>query len=166
MSNKRIPEVTAECNCKKVEIEFIELDPNFIACHCKSCQDFHSGSGFGAHCNDVKILKGGKSITKFSTEKAVWHFCTTCGTRLYYRFKDSVWKNKNNKYCVSVGILSQSLDDELEMVREAFIDKKPSYYSFKEKTEKLTTAETFELYEKMSQRSTDVFDLELESCTG
>ncbi len=52
------------------------------------------------------------------------------------------------------------------MVREAFIDGQPSYYSFKEKTERLTNAETLELYQEMSQKNTDSFHLELESCTG
>ncbi len=63
MRTDRISEIMVECLCKKVKLNLIGLNPEFVACHCGTCQFLHAGPGFGAHCNDVKILGGGEFIT-------------------------------------------------------------------------------------------------------
>jgi len=177
MSNERAATFHAKCLCKKVQLEIIGLDPNFTACHCNTCQYLHSGPGFGASCNDIKISKGKEFIKEFhsKTDKAhmkrfleehgvekvsesdipdymaVWHFCSECGTKLYYRLEDAIWNNKNDQYIASVGFLYEAGQKDLTMKTEAFFDEKPHHYSFKEKTKRLSTDETYEKYIRMSQ---------------
>ncbi|MCU7929140.1 MAG: hypothetical protein KZQ97_22300 [Candidatus Thiodiazotropha sp. (ex Dulcina madagascariensis)] len=180
MSIQRASNFSAECICKKVRLEIIGLNPNFTVCHCSTCQYLHAGPGFGASCNDIKILDGEEHIKKFFTKIdkkrtqrflaehgiaqieepdipeyfSVWHFCAECGTKLYYRFEDSVWKNKCDQYVASVGFLHESGLKNLKMETEAYLDKKPYYYSFKEKTTALSEDETHKKYIRMSK----VFD--------
>jgi len=163
MSNERIPKVTVNCECKRIELEIYELNPEFIVCHCELCQLLHAGPGFGAHCNGVKVVNGAEYITMYKSDKvpmAVWHFCSVCGTKLFFKFDDDLWENKNDKYALSVGALqgnekSKEISKQLKMVREAYHDEaiKPHYYNFKENTEKLSIEKTAEYYKQLSQTS-------------
>ena len=165
MSTERISEVTVNCECNAVELEIYGLNPEFIVCHCELCQLLHAGPGFGAHCNGVKIVNGAEFITMYKSDRvpmAVWHFCSQCGTKLFFKFDDDMWKNENDQYVLSVGALhgneaSKEIAKELTMVREAFCDDdmKPRYYNFKEDTEKLSKEETAEYYRRLSQTDND-----------
>ena len=64
MSSERIPKVTTKCNCNSVVLEISGINPGFTACHCSTCQFIHSGPGFGARCNDVKIVQGAELVKK------------------------------------------------------------------------------------------------------
>lgn len=166
MSDKRIQKVTVNCDCKNVELEILGLNQEFIVCHCQLCQLLHAGPGFGVHFNDVKILKGEEFIKKYESDKvpvAVWHFCAECGTKLYFRFYDELWKNKNDQNVLSVGVLqgnksSKEVAGKLTMVSEAFYNDKPHYYSFNEKTDHLSTERTIQKYVEMSQASSAEWD--------
>ena len=147
MSSQRIPKVTAKCCCQKVALEIYELDPGFTACHCSTCQFIHSGPGFGARCNDVKIVQGAEVIKKYRPAAwATWHFCGNCGTRLHYKFEDEAWKSKHDRYVVSVGLLYEAGVKQFKMVNEVSYDEKPPYYCFAGHREKYTTSETYVQY--------------------
>lgn len=84
---QRIPAVTVNCDCNNVVLEAYELDPDFIFCQCELCQLVHAGPGFGAHCNGIKIMAGAEYITIYKSQRvpmAAWHFCSRCGTKLYF----------------------------------------------------------------------------------
>lgn len=165
MPDDRISKVTINCECNKVELEVYDLNPRFIVCHCELCQLLHAGPGFGAHCNGVKIISGAEFITMYKSDKvpmAVWHFCSVCGTKLFFKFDDDIWKNKNDKYVLSVGALhgnesSKEIAKQMKMVHEAFCDDdmKPVYYNFQEKTRKLSKEETAEYYKKLSETAVE-----------
>ena len=73
-----------------------------------------------------------------SSDWAERGFCNKCGSHLFYRLKES------KQHMVPVGLF----DDQQHLVFESqvFIDKKPPYYSFSNKTENMTEAEIFEMY--------------------
>ena len=159
MPTQRIPAVTVNCDCNNVVLEAYELDPDFIVCHCELCQLVHAGPGFGAHCNGIKIVEGAEYITLYKSQRvpmAAWHFCSRCGSKLYFTFDDDVWRSPHDKYVLSVGTLhgneaSKAVAGKMRMTREAFYDLKPDYYTFQEPTERLSTEETAEYYKAKSQ---------------
>lgn len=153
MSSERISKVTAKCCCNKVVLEISGVDPEFTACHCSTCQYIHSGPGFGAKCNDVKIVKGAELVTGYKPAIwATWHFCSNCGTRLHYKFADDVWKSKEDRYVVSVGLLYEAGVNNFNMFKEVSYDEKPPYYCFAGNRPRLTTSETYVLYALESQK--------------
>ena len=65
-------------------------------------------------------------------------FCSKCGTHLFYRLKES------RQHMVPVGLLED--DERLTFESQVFIDAKPSFYEFSNKTEDMTGAELFAKY--------------------
>ncbi len=145
MWNERKPEIIASCHCKKVVLKLINLDPRFTVCHCGTCQLIHNGPWYGANCNDIKIIDGKEYVGEFSIAHGErdkncnipnacteWHFCSECGSRLYYSLNDKMLKNTDDQYIVSIGMLHQICEEDLIMENEFFFDMKPDYYSFHE----------------------------------
>ncbi|MCB2228800.1 MAG: GFA family protein [Desulfarculaceae bacterium] len=153
MAEQKIPKVTATCRCKGVVLEAYDVAPGFTACHCATCQFIHSGPGFGASCNDVKIVKGAELVKAYKPATwATWHFCGKCGTRLHYKFEKELWKSKENSCVVSVGLLYEAGVDNFKMINEVSYDEKPPYYTFAGQRPKLTTSQTYALYALESQK--------------
>ncbi len=147
MPDQRISKVTAKCLCKSVVLEVHELATGFTTCDCSTCQYIHSGPGFGASCNDVKIVQGAELIKSYKPAAwATWNFCSKCGTRLHYQFDEEVWKSKQNRFVVSVGLLYEAGIDKFKMINEVSYDEKPPYYCFAGQRPKLSTSETYALY--------------------
>jgi hypothetical protein len=87
-------------------------------------------------CEGDVNFEGSENISVFSSsEWAERGFCSKCGTHLFYRLKEG------NYYALPVGLL----DDEESFVLEQqiFIDEKPSFYSFANKTKNMTGEEVF-----------------------
>ena len=63
--------------------------------------------------------------------------CNLCGSHLFYQLKD------NGQYMILVGLFD---DNHFVFDHQVFIDKKPSYYRFSNKTEDMTEQQVFELY--------------------
>ena len=83
--------------------------------------------------------KGEENITVYNSSNwAERGFCNKCGSHLFYRLKES------QQHMIPVGLF----DDQEHLVFESqvFIDKKPSYYSFSNKTNNMTGAEIFAMY--------------------
>jgi hypothetical protein len=101
------------------------------------CRRWSGGSGFfGARCAGVTFA-GADCLGRFvSSAWAERGFCKTCGTTLFYFLKPT------ETYTMSVGVF----DDQrpFRLVREIFIDQKPSGYAFAGDHERWTEAETFE----------------------
>ena len=73
-----------------------------------------------------------------SSEWAERAFCKQCGTPLYYRLIDK------DLYFVS----AEAFDDlkDYAFTSQIFIDEKPAYYDFANKTHNMTGAEVFALF--------------------
>ena len=65
-------------------------------------------------------------------------FCSKCGTHLFYRLKES------RQHMVPVGLLED--DEQLIFESQVFINAKPGFYKFSNKTQDMTGAEVFAKY--------------------
>ncbi len=87
-------------------------------------------------CGTEVAFEGEENIAVFdSSQWADRGFCRKCGSHLFYRLK------ANRQYFVPAGLL-----DEIEAPvfdHEMFIEEKPTFYAFANRTEKLTGAELF-----------------------
>lgn len=89
-------------------------------------------------CGTDISFEGENAITVYnSSDWAERGFCTTCGSHLFYRLKES------KQHMVPAGLF----DDQENFVFESqvLIDRKPDYYSFANETNDLTEAEILEM---------------------
>lgn len=130
---------TGSCLCGAVTITANNPGNKVGACHCGMCRKWGGGPYMEIDCGTEVSFDGEENITVYGS--SVWAergFCKKCGSHLFYRLKES------KQHMVSVGLF----DDQQSFVFESqvFIDRKPSFYSFSNKTKNMTEAEIFEMY--------------------
>ena len=127
------------CLCGKVKITAPHMGAKFGACHCRMCRRWTGGPLLAVDCgNDVRF-EGEDEITVFdSSDWAERGFCKHCGTHLFYRLKEP------NQYIMPVGIFDN--EENFIFDSQVFIDQKPSYYCFSNRTNDMTRAEVFAMY--------------------
>ena len=87
-------------------------------------------------CGTTLKIDDAKSLGVYrSSEWAERGFCKACGTPLYYRLIDK------DMYFVSAEAFDDVMD--ISFTTQIFIDEKPSYYDFANKTHNMTGAEVF-----------------------
>ncbi len=130
---------SGQCLCEKVSFEAKNASTEVGTCHCKTCRKW-GGSGYmEIECGSDVEFSGEQNITIYeSSQWAERGFCKHCGTHLFYRLKE------NQLYMMPVGLFND--DSQFEFKRQVFIDHKPQYYSFSNKTQCLTGAELFAMY--------------------
>ena len=128
-----------QCLCGAVKITASEAGDKVGACHCKSCRRWGGGPYMEIMCGTAVSLEGEDSVTVFgSSEWAERGFCSRCGTHLFYRLKGT------GDHMVPVGLFDD--DDALVLDHQVFIEEKPAFYSFAQKTGEMTGAEVFAKY--------------------
>lgn len=91
------------------------------------------------NCGASVELDGEENISIFnSSDWAERGFCRNCGTHLFYRLKET------GQHFIPVGLFEDS--ENLTFENQVFIDEKPEYYEFTNKTKKLTGAELFAMF--------------------
>ncbi|MDZ7735782.1 MAG: GFA family protein [Gammaproteobacteria bacterium] len=132
------------CLCGAVTV-FVETPSNSVAaCHCNMCRKWTSGPLFAIQCDSGVYFDGEKDTSVFnSSEWAERGFCSHCGSHLFYRLKET------NQYFIPAGLF----DDVSTFVFEhqIFIEEKPVFYDFANKTENMTGAEIFSQYSPESE---------------
>ncbi|MFK8017076.1 MAG: GFA family protein [Gammaproteobacteria bacterium] len=124
------------CVCGEVTLNAAKASNSVSACHCNSCRRWSGGPFIDLNCGDEVSIEGAQSVSVFnSSDWAERGFCKHCGTHLFYRLKAS------NQYMIPVGLFTT--DDNLQFSTQVFIDEKPDYYDFANKTENMTGAELF-----------------------
>jgi hypothetical protein len=104
------------------------------------------GALLGVESNGDVSFSGEENIGVYqSSEWAERGFCKQCGSHLFYRLTE------NNHYYIPVGILDQ--DQDLVFDLEVFIEEKPQYYSFANKTKTMTGEELFAMFASSSPPS-------------
>jgi len=91
-------------------------------------------------CGTDVTFKGEDDITVYNSSSwAERGFCKKCGSHLFYRLKES------KQHMIPVGLF----DDQENYIfdSQVFVDKKPLFYSFSNKTNDMTEAEIFEMYD-------------------
>ena len=130
---------SGQCLCGKVKVRAPSLKPYVGACHCDMCRRWASGPLFAVHGGQDVSFEGEEHVAVYSSsEWAERGFCKCCGSNLFYRLK------ANQLHYLSAGLFSQ--DENFVFERQVFIDAKPAYYCFANKTKDLTAEEVFARY--------------------
>jgi hypothetical protein len=127
------------CLCGAVRFTATPANDDVGACHCSICRRWSAGPFMVRDCGtSLKIEDASKAGVYRSSEWAERGFCKTCGTTLYYRLIEK------DMYFVS----AEAFDDvkTLAFTSQVFIDEKPAYYDFANKTHNMTGAEVFALF--------------------
>ena len=132
-------EMKGSCLCGAVQITAKPVDNNVGACHCGMCRKWGGGPFMEISCGTEVTFDGEESITVFdSSDWAERGFCSKCGSHLFYRLKH------NKEHQMPIGLFGDGQDLVFDM--QVFIDEKPPYYSFAEKTKTMTGAEIFAMF--------------------
>ena len=129
-----------KCLCGSVTLE-VEFNASEVAaCHCSMCRNWGGGPMLAIDCSDTVRVSGESSVTRYSSSDwADRAFCKNCGTHLFYYLKPA------NQFHLPVGLLQT--DKSFTFTHQIFIEEKPSYYDFKNKTQNMTGAEVFAHFE-------------------
>ena len=88
-------------------------------------------------CNDEVFFEGEENISIYdSSDWAQRGFCSKCGTHLFYKLKQPL------KYVMPAGLF----DHEFEFDHQIFIEEKPGYYGFSNKTHDMPGEEVFAMF--------------------
>ncbi|MFE8146285.1 GFA family protein [Brenneria goodwinii] len=127
------------CLCGGVTISTAKAIKEVTACHCGMCEKWSGGPLMSVDCQHDILIEGEANITSYrSSEWAERAFCKVCGTHLFFKLLSP------ETYFVPVGLFDGNAEKKL--VAQIYIDKKPSYYSFAEKTREMTEQEIVNLY--------------------
>jgi len=130
---------SGSCLCGAVRVTAGLKSSSIGVCHCTMCRKWGGGPLFAVECAGAVDFAGAEHIAAFSSSDwAERGFCRKCGTHLFYRLKGEV------HYAIPVGLFEGS--EQWKLAEEIFVDEKPAFYSFAEKTQKLSGAEVFARY--------------------
>lgn len=134
---KRI-EAKGKCLCGAVRLTS-KADKAVTACHCSMCRRWGGGPLLAVLCGTDVDIQGQDAISTYdSSQWAERGFCHHCGTHLFYRVKGS------EEYHIPVGLFDEQSDFNFQ--HQIFIDRKPAFYEFINRTENLTEEETFKKF--------------------
>ncbi|HSS65286.1 MAG TPA: GFA family protein [Gammaproteobacteria bacterium] len=127
-----------QCLCGAVTLTAAEVETEFSACHCRTCQRWSGGIFLTTTARGVNF-EGEENIRTFrASEWAERGFCKKCGTLLFYRLL------KSNDHEICIGVFDDQSD--LRLASEIFMDQKPGGYALAGDHPRLTDAETLEKY--------------------
>ena len=135
---------TGGCLCGAVRFTAVPEKSDFGVCHCGMCRRWSAGPFFALECGGTVEVDDASNLGIYrSSEWAERCFCKVCGTPLFYRLVGKDF------YAVS----AEAFDDrhELVMTSQIFIDEKPAYYDFANKTHNMTGAEVFAAFAPPAQ---------------
>ena len=128
--------VSGGCLCGAVRFTAVPRSLHVDTCHCGMCRRWTAGPMFTLDCGSSLEIEDATHLGVYrSSEWAERCFCKRCGTSLYYRLVDA------NTYSVS----AETIDDKsgFAFTTQIFVDDKPPYYDFANKTKMMTGAEVF-----------------------
>ena len=128
MSNTKAAKGT--CLCGEITIDAPAMNMSLGVCHCDMCRKWSAGPFLAVDCGTDVTVSGSDHLGIYnSSEWAERGFCKNCGSTMFYRMIES------QQYMVSSEIFDQA---ELTFDHQIFIDEKPTYYSFSDKTINMT----------------------------
>ncbi len=127
------------CLCGAVSFKAHNIKLEIGACHCSMCRKWGGGPFMTIDCGSDVDFEDIETISVFtSSDWAERGFCSTCGTHLFYRLRES------RQHFMPAGLLD--IEGECTFDHQVFIDEKPAYYEFVNETRNMTGAEVFALY--------------------
>ena len=134
-----INKLTGACLCGSVRITATNPSNKVAACHCGMCRKWGGGPFMEVDCGTDVSFEGEHNITVYnSSDWAERGFCSKCGSHLFYRLKGI------NEHQVPVGLFNEQEFFNFDL--QVYIDCKPSFYSFTNKTNEMTEAEVIEKF--------------------
>ncbi|MCU7810975.1 MAG: GFA family protein [Candidatus Thiodiazotropha sp. (ex Notomyrtea botanica)] len=131
--------INGGCLCGKIQFTATPVNTTVGACHCGMCRKWGGGPLMTVDCGTTVRFQETEYISIYhSSEWAERGFCAHCGSHLFYRLKES------GQYFIPAGLFD--VCDNFIFDHQVFIDRKPSYYNFAEKTNNMTEAEIFAMY--------------------
>src|SRR5262245_1391663 len=124
------------CLCGAVRFAAAPRGHKFGACHCGMCRHWSAGPFLALEVGATLKIDDDAHLGVYrSSDWAERCFCNKCGTVLFYRL---VGKDFS---AVSV----EAFDDRADFTfaSQIFVDEKPAYYGFANKTKMQTGAEVF-----------------------
>ena len=124
------------CLCGAVRFTAAPGSHKLGACHCSMCRRWSAGPFLALEVGSTLKVEDATHLGAYrSSDWAERCFCNKCGTVLFYRL---VGKN----YDV---VSAEAFDDRggFTFTSQIFVDEKPSYYDFANKTKMQTGAEVF-----------------------
>ena len=132
-------QATGHCLCGKVEVTAENIHPQVHACHCNMCRRWGGGPSMSVHCGTEVSFSDPESITVYrSCDWAELGFCKHCGSHLFYRAIET------GDYILHPGSFDSS--ERFELQQQLFIEEKPAFYDFANRTENLTGAQVFAMH--------------------
>ncbi|WP_087016061.1 GFA family protein [Thaumasiovibrio subtropicus] len=129
-------ELKGQCMCGKVKVHARQANPHYTVCHCSMCRTWGGGPYFAIQCGTNITFDGEEHIVEYdSSDWGKRGFCQSCGTHLYYFFKQTA------SYNVPLGLMEEN--DALVMSMQYFSDRRPDHYCFTNQTSTLTSEEIF-----------------------
>lgn len=128
--------MTGGCLCGAVRFTAAPAKRDVGACHCGMCRRWAAGPFLALECRDAVTIDDATHLGVYrSSEWAERCFCKQCGTPLFYRLVGKGF------YAIS----AEAFDDRsgFTFASQIFIDEKPAYYDFANKTHNMTGAEVF-----------------------
>ena len=135
--------VSGRCLCGAVRFAAVPEKLEMDVCHCGMCRRWSGGVLMSVPCNGLEV-EDEKALGRYaSSEWAERGFCRQCGTPLFYRLVGKEF------YAVS----TEAFDDRsgFAFTSQIFIDEKPAYYEFANKTKTMTGAEVFAAFAQENQ---------------
>jgi hypothetical protein len=127
---------TGGCLCGAVRFHAMPHGREFGVCHCGMCRRWSTGPFAAIECVGEVGFDNEEALGIYrSSDWAERGFCKRCGTSLFYRLVDKPF------YVMSVEAFDKR--DDFVLASQVFIDEKPGYYTFAEKTKNMTGAEVF-----------------------
>lgn len=127
------------CLCGAVGITTYQNIENINACHCKTCQKWNGGPFLSVDCKNDLQIEGAENISTYSSSAwAERAFCNKCGTHLFYHLLQP------SVYYVPVALFENSHSSKLS--NQVYVDSKPAYYNFFEKTPMLNKQDILNLF--------------------
>lgn len=137
------------CMCGAVSYEISGDVSEAGACHCAMCRRWTGGIylSFRAPADQV-MIHGTENIGAYTSSPwAERAFCKICGSSLYYRVTaDGPYQGYHH-------FAAGTLDDtsNLSLTSQVYIDLKPDYYAFQQKTRDMTEAEVMAMFADVTE---------------
>ena len=129
-------ESSGSCLCGAVKVLAKTMSKNFGVCHCGMCQTWGGGPLLATDCGADVSFEGEDSMAIYqSSDYAERGFCKQCGTHMFYRLKE------RKLYHVPVGLFD--LPEGVRFASQIFMEDKPDYYDFSNKTHNMSGEEVF-----------------------
>jgi hypothetical protein len=136
MSGDATKPLSGGCLCGAVRFTATPRDHDIGACHCSMCRRWSAGPFLAIECGATVKVEDAENLGVYrSSDWAERCFCKRCGTPLFYRLVGKPF------YAVS----AEAFDDRADFAftSQIFVDEKPGYYEFANKTKTMTGPEVF-----------------------